>query len=83
MKRKIDNLGRLVIPIEMRDELKIKNGDEVNIELQGNSIVIKNVKNIEIASYIKEIQLREDITTETYRVLENILKVIELYFGEW
>ena len=82
MKRKIDNLGRLVIPIEMRDELKIKNGDEVNIELQGNSIVIKNVKNIEIASYIKEIQLREDITTETYRVLENILKVIELYFGE-
>lgn len=78
MKRKIDNLGRLVIPIEMRDELKIKNGDEVNIELQGNSIVIKNVKNIEIASYIKEIQLREDITTETYRVLEDILKVIEL-----
>lgn len=77
MKRKIDNLGRLVIPIEMRDELKIKNGDEVNIELQGNSIVIKNVKNIEIASYIKEIQLREDITPETYRVLEDILKVIE------
>ena len=77
MKRKIDNLGRLVIPIEMRDELKIKNGDEVNIELQGNSIVIKNVKNIEIASYIKEIQLREDITTKTYRVLEDILKVIE------
>lgn len=78
MKRKIDNLGRLVIPIEMRDELKIKNGDEVNIELQGNSIVIKNVKNIEIASYIKEIQLREDITPETYRVLEDILKFIEL-----
>lgn len=78
MKRKIDNLGRLVIPIEMRDELKIKNGDEVNIELQGNSIVIQNAKNIEIASYIKEIQLREDITPETYRVLEDILKFIEL-----
>ena len=78
MKRKIDNLGRLVIPIEMRDELKIKNGDEVNIELQGNSIIIKNAKNIEIASYIKEIQLRENITPETYRVLEDILKFIEL-----
>ena len=77
MKRKIDNLGRLVIPIEMRDELKIKNGDEVNIELKGNSIVIKNTKSIDILNYIKEIQLREDITPETYRVLENILKVIE------
>lgn len=78
MKRKIDNLGRLVIPIEMRDELKIKNGDEVNIELKGNSIVIKNTKSIDILNYIKEIQLREDITTETYRVLEDILKAIEL-----
>ena len=78
MKRKIDNLGRLVIPIEMRDELKIKNGDEVNIELKGNSIVIKNTKSIDILNYIKEIQLREDITTETYRVLEDILKFIEL-----
>ena len=77
MKRKVDSLGRLVIPVEMREELKIKNGDEVSIELKGNSIVIKNAKNVEIASYIKEIQLREDITTETYRVLEDILKVIE------
>ena len=77
MKRKIDNLGRLVIPIEMRDELKIKNGDEVNIELKGNSIIIKDTKSIDILNYIKEIQLREDITPETYRVLEDILKVIE------
>ena len=29
--RKIDELGRVVLPKEMRDELRIKNGDKVRI----------------------------------------------------
>ena len=42
MKRKIDDLGRLVIPKEMRNELGLLDGDEVNIELSGNTIIITN-----------------------------------------
>ena len=40
MNRKIDQLGRLSIPAEMRKELGIKNGDKVNIQLKGDEIII-------------------------------------------
>lgn len=40
MNRKIDQLGRLSIPAEMREELGIKNGDKVTIELKDDKIII-------------------------------------------
>lgn len=40
MKRKIDELGRLVIPKEMRKELGIKDNDQINIECIGNKVII-------------------------------------------
>jgi AbrB family looped-hinge helix DNA binding protein len=47
MNRKIDRLGRLVIPKEMRDELGIKNGDKVKIELKGNKIIVTKYEKCE------------------------------------
>lgn len=38
--RKIDELGRIVVPKEMRRVLDIKNLDPVEIILEGNSIII-------------------------------------------
>ena len=38
--RKIDELGRIVIPKEMRRVTDIKNGDPVEIELEGDRIVL-------------------------------------------
>lgn len=40
MNRKLDKLGKLTIPVEMRKELGIKNGDKVNIELKDDKIII-------------------------------------------
>lgn len=40
--KKIDNLGRIVIPSEMRDKLDVENGEAVNIELVDNKIIITN-----------------------------------------
>ena len=41
IKRKLDPLGRIVIPKEYRDELEIKEGEKVEIFLIKNGIFIK------------------------------------------
>lgn len=46
MKRNIDNLGRVVIPAEMRNELGIEPNQELEIEKVGNKIIITNPKGI-------------------------------------
>ena len=43
--RTIDSLGRLVIPISLREKIGVKNNDEVNIELQDDRIIITSAKN--------------------------------------
>ena len=44
--RKIDNLGRIVIPREYRKILNIKDYDLINITLNNNKIVLKKQNNI-------------------------------------
>ncbi len=39
--RKVDELGRIVLPIELRRQLDIDIKDEVEIYVEGNSIVLK------------------------------------------
>lgn len=76
IKRKIDSLGRIVLCVEHRRELGIELGDELEMTLENNSIVIRKAGTIDIKEYIKSKQL-EDITTETYRVLEDILEKLK------
>ena len=38
--RRIDELGRIVIPKEIRRNLRIHNSDEIDISLDGNSIIL-------------------------------------------
>jgi transcriptional pleiotropic regulator of transition state genes len=38
--RKIDELGRIVVPKEMRSKLQLDTGREVEIRLEGNKIVV-------------------------------------------
>ena len=40
MNRKIDGLGRVVLPKEIRTQLGIQTNDMLNIELKGNKIII-------------------------------------------
>ena len=39
--RKVDELGRVVFPIEIRRKLKIAPGDQMRIYLEGGSIIMK------------------------------------------
>jgi transcriptional pleiotropic regulator of transition state genes len=43
MVRKIDDLGRIVIPAETRRLFKIHEGDELAISVDGDSIVIRKL----------------------------------------
>lgn len=45
--RRIDELGRIVIPKEIRKNLRIKNGDNLEILVDGESIVLKKYSQIE------------------------------------
>ena len=42
--RKIDRMGRIVIPREMRKTLNFKEGQKVNIELNNDTIIITKCK---------------------------------------
>ncbi len=43
--RRVDELGRIVIPIEMRNSLGIAQKDPVEISMEGTSIVVRKYEN--------------------------------------
>ncbi len=45
--RRIDELGRIVIPKEIRKTLRIKNGDNLEIVVDGESIILRKYSQIE------------------------------------
>lgn len=54
--RKIDDLGRIVIPAEMRRTLGVSEGDELEILLEGDHIAIRP----RFPTLIREFSIRED-----------------------
>ena len=44
MFREIDKLGRIVIPMEMRKTLNIKEGDPLEITLDNGAIILRSMK---------------------------------------
>lgn len=76
MNRNLDNLGRIVIPKEMRTKLGLKNGDEVKIELDGNKVIITNPKGFNLVKYIEDKMIDENSSVEVYRTLNDILDKI-------
>ena len=53
--RKVDELGRIVLPVELRRTLEINERDDVEIYVDGSSIILnicprclKSLKNLEI-----------------------------------
>lgn len=43
--RKIDDLGRIVIPAETRRLFNIREGDQISISIEGSSIVLQKLEN--------------------------------------
>ena len=54
MNRKIDTLGRIVLPKEMRTQLNIKENDPLNIELQDNKIIITKPDTVDYKAIVEK-----------------------------
>ena len=75
--RRIDNLGRIVIPIEIRRNLNIRIGEELAIEIANNKIILTKISNIdnylsfltELCNIIKEIYNFKIIITNREKVI--------------
>lgn len=52
--RHLDALGRIVLPMEMRNILNLKNGDALDIAMEGDSIILKKRLNSCIICNSKE-----------------------------
>ncbi len=62
--RRIDNLGRIVIPKEIRKSLRIQNGDNLEIFLDNDSVVLKKYSQMDKLT---------DIISSFTRVVDNII----------
>ena len=75
--RRIDELGRIVIPKEVRKTLKIKSGDPIEIFINENTIMLNkysplsaNVKEIEdLCKTLSQVSEKSVIITDTEKVI--------------
>ena len=75
--RRIDELGRIVIPKEIRKNLRIKNGDNLEIVVDGENITLKKYSQIENAMDMAQIYAESFyqvlkynvIVTDTYKIV--------------
>lgn len=65
--KNVDNLGRIVIPNDYKKVLNIKNGDEINIELNDDKIIITKAKNERmerIKNKLEDVKKNYEIATD-------------------
>ena len=72
--RKIDELGRVVIPIEIREALEIKEADTLKIHIENGNIIIENKYVIQMIYFF--IDSARIIIAERRIVVEEILTII-------
>lgn len=79
MVRKVDELGRVVIPIELRRNLGINVKDALEIFIDGNQIVLqKYVPDEEKKEVVSELEKLKSIVKNTDKeVLERAIKLIK------
>lgn len=72
MSRKLDSLGRLVIPIETRRLLRIRRGDKLGIEVSGNSIVLTKVTDLVTVGPFEVDVDRKDLSAWSEELMEEV-----------
>ena len=71
--RRIDDLGRIVIPKEIRNELRITSGDKIEIKIKEKEIILKKYSEL---SKIKE--LSQIITKTVFKKYKIEIKITDM-----
>ena len=69
--RKVDELGRVVLPIELRRSLDIEEKDALEIYVDGNSVILKKY---EPEKPIEEIKTQKVINNDLDKKLKEVMK---------
>lgn len=77
MNRHFDELGRIVIPKEMRCALNLAAHEDVRIELVGDKIILTNPNKFNIEDYIGETRDLYEYGSETWDILNDLLTKIK------
>jgi len=88
--RRIDELGRIVIPKEIRKNMRIKNGDSLEIFLDDENIVLKKYSPIEtlesiLENYVEsfnQVMKHNVIITDRDKVIAIAGSLKKKYFGK-
>ena len=76
MTRKVDELGRIVLPVEMRSRLHIKKDDVLNVEYVGGKIILSRVKPSCVICHSEEHDL---FTVDQTLICSECIKKIKLF----
>ena len=57
--RKIDDLGRVLLPIDVRKKLNINAGDSLSFEIYNDSLIIKKLTNLQSIIWLAEIIIKD------------------------
>lgn len=90
MKRKIDELGRIVIPKEIRQSLKLNMGDSLEIYIEDNKISLRKYSSLKgyeeelfnIAKIINELTNSTILFIEEDKVVVSYGKLSEIYIDQ-
>ena len=76
--RRIDDLGRVVIPKEIRRTLGIKEGDPLEIYTDNDTVIFKKFNELSFFDVMKDlINNQDDLTTEEKTALFSTLNLIK------
>ena len=87
--RRLDDLGRIVIPKEIRSKLKFNNGDLLDLNINNDSLIIRksnsslNMEYVEeIISFVEYLSDYDLILTDTEKVIAKGSKLIDIKIDE-
>ena len=88
--RRIDDLGRIVIPKEIRRSFKINEGDSLEIFVDNNGIILRKYsflddmveESLQLVEVIKKVYGKNIVITDKERVIAAVKDLNKEYFGK-
>ena len=70
IERKLDHLGRIVIPKQIREKMRLQEGDKIKIDTKGNKVLLyKEIKCCDFCNNTKDL-----VEFENKKICKNCLK---------